>query len=206
MWLSNQFIGFRGEASCTLGYVNVHLAFGSIWIATRFDIINTHTSYHLPLKRPLRNKHHVMSSSYYQYLKEIWREKKVHPKPPRCHSRRTRHIFFRLVSLTSLQKMGRLCQLVLKVYHYQNGRRPMCKYWRIPVIKPLLLPILHNHRRRKSSEKKRARQEEKLRDVRKLVDRRISYILWWPEALDHSLGSGPQEHECLEADEVMLIV
>lgn len=61
-----------------LGYVNIDLVGEPIWAGTRFHIFDTHTSSHLQLQQPWVHKHHVVPSTYHQYLKAVWSGKKVY--------------------------------------------------------------------------------------------------------------------------------
>ena len=61
--------GFRGSTKSTEGYVQLALKVGLIVALTRFHVINSEVSYHVPLGRFWLHKHHLIPSTYHQCVK-----------------------------------------------------------------------------------------------------------------------------------------
>lgn len=69
---------FGGYAFVTLGFINVNLTAGPLQVATTFYVNDAHVACQLLLGRSWIHKHNAVPSMYHQYLKAIWKDKKVH--------------------------------------------------------------------------------------------------------------------------------
>ena len=61
--------GFGGSTKSTEGYVQLALKVGLIVALTRFHVINSEVSYHVPLGRFWLHKHRFIPSTYHQCVK-----------------------------------------------------------------------------------------------------------------------------------------
>ena len=61
--------GFGGSTKSTEGYVQLALKVGLIVALTRFHVINSEVSYHVPLGRFWLHKHRLIPSTYHQCVK-----------------------------------------------------------------------------------------------------------------------------------------
>ena len=61
--------GFRGRCEYTAGHIQLWLKVGPIASLARFHVIKTKVSYHILLERPWLHKHHLILSTYHQYMK-----------------------------------------------------------------------------------------------------------------------------------------
>ena len=60
---------FGGRGEYTEGHIQLWLKVGPIASLARFQVIKTEVSYHILLERPWLHKHHLIPSTYHQYVK-----------------------------------------------------------------------------------------------------------------------------------------
>ena len=61
--------GFKGSVESTEGYVQLALKVGPIVALTKFHVINVEVSYHVLFGGPWLHKHHLIPSTFHQYIK-----------------------------------------------------------------------------------------------------------------------------------------
>lgn len=79
--------GFGGDRTHTLGFVNLDLTVKPIRVAHRFHAIDAQMTYRLSLQnysmqlmlgRPWIHRYKTILSTYHQFLKAIWKDRRVH--------------------------------------------------------------------------------------------------------------------------------